>query len=542
MVSAQVTPETGMIECFSVGEGGIFVDIGGPGGDASVEGAPGNYPNCDCVTTTTLCSVDGTPLTVEFTEYTIFAEFDWMVILDAPNLDEEVYPFSILDDPANVNLQLFNNSDGIGDGGSENYGQGPDDGNGTLATMSSTVFTSANPTGCLTFVFRASAVVDDPGWSGIISVAGGGAHPGDDVLCDPPSCPAPEELTAFDVDFESASLSWMASDSASSYIVEYGPAGFTLGTGTQIMTSNTDILLSGLLENTLYHVYVIAECDMGELSFPDGPVTFQTDFVDPPATCLYTIELYDSASNGWGTSNLVITVNGIPTTYTLDNINDDGAFAAYTFPVFEGFPVVVEFNSGTSPNQITYILYDSDGLVLFEDGPTPASGEVYNELAFCPACPAIDPASITVFDVAAETAAVSWTSNDVTSNYIIEYGPTGFTPGTGTQVSVTGTDFILTGLMENTFYDVYIIADCGPDGLSVPAGTAMFQTTFINPPTTCFYTLELNDSFGDGWNGSFLEVTVNGVTTVYTLDNINDDGFFATFQVEVWDVLAVVLE
>lgn len=44
---------------------------------------------------------------------------------------------------------------------------------------------------------------------------------------------------------------------------------------------------------------------------------------------------------------------------------------------------------------------------------------------------------------------------------------------------------------------------------------------------TCYYTLQLFDSFGDGWNGSVLTITVNGVSTGYTFTN----GTSATFVV-----------
>jgi hypothetical protein len=56
------------------------------------------------------------------------------------------------------------------------------------------------------------------------------------------------------------------------------------------------------------------------------------------------------------------------------------------------------------------------------------------------------------------------------------------------------------------------------------------STSFDNPPSvvdTCYYTLELFDSFGDGWNGSFLTITINGVSTDYTFTT----GTEATFMV-----------
>lgn len=40
----------------------------------------------------------------------------------------------------------------------------------------------------------------------------------------------------------------------------------------------------------------------------------------------------------------------------------------------------------------------------------------------------------------------------------------------------------------------------------------------------CFYQLQLTDAGGDGWNGAAVTVSVDDVSTVYTLDATNDDG------------------
>lgn len=54
------------------------------------------------------------------------------------------------------------------------------------------------------------------------------------------------------------------------------------------------------------------------------------------------------------------------------------------------------------------------------------------------------------------------------------------------------------------------------------------------PPATCNYVLELIDTFGDTWNGGFVEVIVDGVSIgTFTLDGINDDGSYATFNIPV---------
>lgn len=516
---SQVTPEAGTVQCFQVGEGALFNDHGGPGGDPTVEGAPGNYSNCDCVTTTTICSTDGSALTAEITNFGIFATFDWLVILDGFNPFEEVYPYSILAEPSNVNFQLFNNADGVGDGGSENYGPGAEQGALDLFDLPTTTFTSTNPVGCLTFVFRASGVVDDPGWDAVISVASGAPHPGDGIACDIDlSCPPPSNFGVTDITFESGLVTWTPTDSTDTYIVEYGPAGFAPGTGTIVTITGDQYLIEGLEENTAYDVYILSDCG-DEQSFPLGPISFTTEFINPPSTCTYTIELFDSFGDGWNGSSVEIVINGqVVEVFTLDNINDDGSFNSFTFEVLDGLPISLNYSSGIFEGEVTYFLYDSDGLLVFSDGPFPAVGqEVFVGTASCPDCPAINPGSVTVEDVFSNGADISWDPVTAAENYIIEYGPTGFPLGFGLTATSTDASTTISPLNPCVTYDFYITVFCGQDSVSTAVGPFSFTTLPETQGDPCTYTIELFDSFGDGWNGAFLTVEVGGVATDYTV-------------------------
>lgn len=103
-----------------------------------------------------------------------------------------------------------------------------------------------------------------------------------------------------------------------------------------------------------------------------------------------------------------------------------------------------------------------------------------------PTCEAPLNASISSFDDTSAT--VSWTNNATNSTASsVEFGPVGFTLGTGTTVVGTADMAMLTGLMSNTSYDIYIQQDCGMiDGLSTPVGP-LSLTTFPAGPAglTC---------------------------------------------------------
>lgn len=72
--------------------------------------------------------------------------------------------------------------------------------------------------------------------------------------------------------------------------------------------------------------------------------------------------------------------------------------------------------------------------------------------------------------------------------------------------------------------------------------SVLLSGSALNAQTSCEYTLNLIDSFGDGWNGGFLEVTIGSTTTTYTLDNFNDDGSFASFPITVTEGDTIILD
>jgi hypothetical protein len=86
---------------------------------------------------------------------------------------------------------------------------------------------------------------------------------------------APTALNATNVTYFNATLGWTAMGSETSWEVEYGPAGFTPGTGTVVTTSTNPLNITGLTEDTDYEFYVAAGCAPG--SAAAGPFTFSTD-------------------------------------------------------------------------------------------------------------------------------------------------------------------------------------------------------------------------------------------------------------------------
>jgi hypothetical protein len=89
-----------------------------------------------------------------------------------------------------------------------------------------------------------------------------------------PTCPAPGQLSVVTTTNSTADLSWnLGCSSASNFDFEYGPVGFTQGTGTLVSnvaaTVNAGVgtyTLTGLTPNSTYAIYYRANCGNGDVS------------------------------------------------------------------------------------------------------------------------------------------------------------------------------------------------------------------------------------------------------------------------------------
>ncbi|MDA9312321.1 fibronectin type III domain-containing protein, partial [Vicingaceae bacterium] len=92
---------------------------------------------------------------------------------------------------------------------------------------------------------------------------------------------------------------------------------------------------------------------------------------------------------------------------------------------------------------------------------------------------------------------LDWVENNSATTWVIEYGPAGFIPGTGTNVTVTAKPFTLTGLTASTTYDFVVRADCSP-GLSPNSFSSSFNTSNGVPYFVDFETFSSTSS--QGWS------------------------------------------
>ena len=124
-----------------------------------------------------------------------------------------------------------------------------------------------------------------PGYTGVIKIrfiaTSAGTFEGDISLDDisiieAPTCPAPSSILVTASDLTSATFSWTNGGTETEWELEYGPVGFTPGTGTSVLTSTNPSTISSLTSNLLFQVYVSAVCTPGDSSTQTGPAAFNT--------------------------------------------------------------------------------------------------------------------------------------------------------------------------------------------------------------------------------------------------------------------------
>jgi hypothetical protein len=188
--------------------------------------------------------------------------------------------------------------------------------------------------------------------------------------------------------------------------------------------------------------------------------------------CTYVIDMQDSFGDGWNGCNLDVTVNGsFFGNYTLNG----GSTGQASFSVNNLDVVAFTYNIGSYNSEVSYQI-SVGGAQLFADGQ-PVAVQPTGGLVFTHQCGGCDPVgNLTATNITTTTADFGWTTSSST-NFIVEYGPTGFTPGTGTTVGTTNNPYTATGLPSGTTMDYYVQQICTSSGdTSIQSSLFTFTT------------------------------------------------------------------
>ncbi len=352
------------------------------------------------------------------------------------------------------------------------------------------IISSTDASGCLTLVFTSDGLITRDGW-----VA--------NIICGPPpTCDLPTNLNVTNITQDGAEFSWTDTNTpppANGWEIVIVPAGVNPASGTPIPVTSSPYITNTLNASTAYDFYVRAVCDdqgNPDPSFYAGPISFQTLIAPPACGGVYV-------DSGGPTSNYE---NDEDITYTIcpDNTGEIVTLEFVSFDVENGWDFLTIYNGDSTASPVigTYtgtalppfaMAINSTGcltVVFTSDGLINRAGWVANVVCIPePTCWPIT--NLTVGNPSTTSLEVNWTDDlngTPAGGWNIEYGPTGFTQGTGTIVNTTTNPFVLTDLLSSTNYDVYVQAVCVADGSDLGGwvGPVTGRTDDAPPPNdTC---------------------------------------------------------
>ena len=118
-----------------------------------------------------------------------------------------------------------------------------------------------------------------------------------------PTCPRPDSLTAANATINSVDLGWHERGNATEWMIEYGPLGFQLGTGTTVIANANPFTLTGIPSAYQGEFYVKSICGQGDTGdYSRQPLAFNTTQI--PATLPYNYDFEDPTEwANWQTSS-----------------------------------------------------------------------------------------------------------------------------------------------------------------------------------------------------------------------------------------------
>ena len=374
----------------------------------------------------------------------------------------------------------------------------------------------------------------------------------------PPTCPAPTAPVYQGIGTDTVAISW-TTGGATEWIVEYGTAGFTQGTGITVQTTDNPYTFSGLTPGTTYNFYIRDYCAAGDSSAWIGAYAFSTNPIAPDTamgiTCttsgaMPTVVFLEDfeTGNAAGWTGDVGSGNGnweIPDNATSSNTGADDGYLGGDFMNYEASNTVtnqgsivspaIDLSAGSDDAELSFWMhaygvsmgtlevgvgtsatgpftteftwsgqYQSAGwqdwinvgvdlssyvgqtiyiqFTQIDDNNSNGGSSGYDgdmsidhiEVSTCVAC--AFPTNAMTSNMSEDTADIAWTTGGATQ-WDVQYGPTGFTLGSGTILNVSAAaDTTLTGLMPATSYEWYVRDFCNPDS-SGWVGPNSFMTT-----------------------------------------------------------------
>ena len=315
-------------------------------------------------------------------------------------------------------------------------------------------------------------------------------------------CLQPGNLLVSAIGDTSVNLSWSNPTGASQWEVEYGPVGFTPGTGAGTIvtgiTTNNSYTLSGLTAATSYDFYVRAICGQDNISPLSDSGTFTTGLCAASQRCDFVFRMTDSWGDGWNGNTMAIRQLGQTVATIGGTFTAGGGPINVTVALCSNQPFELFWNTGGGfANEVGVSIIDPLGVQIYNKPfNTGAQGTVlYSGPALCtpPTCPA--PTNIVVSGLTIDSGTVTWTDNAGATQWevIIQPAGTGYPPNGATPTATVSTpSYSFSGYASATSFEVYVRAICSPTDSSIWGGPRNFATLISNDECAAAINVPVN--------------------------------------------------
>lgn len=334
-----------------------------------------------------------------------------------------------------------------------------------------------------------------------------------------PTCPRPSNVVVSNVTSSTAEVAWVDS-LAGSYVIEYGPYGFSLGTGTQVTCSTEYVMLQNLSHSTTYQVYVMGFCSVTDSSVFSFPVSFQTE-CGPLAILPYTDDFEGLVYNNivhaprcWTSGSTYSTMYPFISSQQNFTANGNSSLHFYSDADHETYAMLPEvdttaiqinqtelrfFARGASSqaryalevglseaaNIVSFVPLDTiyvtgegwhEYEVFFDSHVGDANYPTIRSLGNCDLyidsvsyqyiSPCARPDHLRTSNIGTSSVTLNWNNHGTATQWQIEYGPVGFQEGMGTQILANSNPFTLSNLPASYQGEFTVRAICGSGSYS----------------------------------------------------------------------------
>jgi len=285
-------------------------------------------------------------------------------------------------------------------------------------------------------------------------------------------CSKPSHLEIQDITNSTARFYWQSSTSTSIYQVEYGTAGFNVGSGTTISSSSTYANLENLQPQTQYDAYVRTYCnETSTYSNWAGPYSFIT--IDHNPYCEDPAYFYADELSIYGISHQHVdlhwsnsTFDGCQVQYGLQNFSlGSGAIKNVTDDIYPSNTAIENLSANTTYDFYVRNICEENG---YSDwvGPVTATTK---PAPFNESC--LEPVNFTLDQIynsnGADVLVFSWDGLNGENTWQLHKVVTGNPFNSGTTLDTSYNPIQLTNhTSAGVSYDFYVRAFCGVDGHS----------------------------------------------------------------------------